>query len=66
MHQNYNGAPAAGSAWLHSGSVGNHVVRGGSWCRDPGLIRSASRASLDADNRGRNDQGFRVARTLTL
>jgi formylglycine-generating enzyme required for sulfatase activity len=62
-HDNYNGAPADGSAW-QAGDCKSSVVRGGSWDEDPQLLRLAGR------NRGssslRDDGlGFRVGRTLT-
>ncbi|WP_297323885.1 formylglycine-generating enzyme family protein [Nitrosomonas sp.] len=44
-HDNYQGAPADGSAWkeANGGDCGRRVVRGGSWFGDPQLLRSAGR-----------------------
>jgi formylglycine-generating enzyme required for sulfatase activity len=61
-HDNYNGAPANGSAWT-AGDCSRRVVRGGSWQSDPEVIRSADRGWDSTDDR-RNDLGFRVGRTL--
>ena len=58
-HDNYQGAPTDGSAWL-SRAVGNmKVIRGGSWYNDPELCRSAYRNLDTRDDRG-NVIGFRV------
>ena len=64
---NYDGAPADGSAWEGDGS--SRVLRGGSWKYEPGDVRSANRLSLDptlqyGDIAFRGfDLGFRVVRT---
>ena len=63
-HENYNGAPSDGSAWLQGGNADRHVVRGGSWINDPQFLRSAGRVGYTTDDRG-NHLGFRVGRTLT-
>ena len=42
-HENYEGAPTDGSAWLSSGESKYRVYRGGSWFSFPGYCRSASR-----------------------
>ncbi|NJM56172.1 MAG: formylglycine-generating enzyme family protein [Synechococcales cyanobacterium RU_4_20] len=57
-HENYEGAPADGSAWLENQSK-LHIQRGGSWLNFPRLCRSASR---NGDNLAfRHDfYGFRV------
>ena len=58
-HENYNGAPTDGSAWLKDGEQNKHTVRGGSWDNDADGCRSANRVRYDSD--GRNDVlGFRV------
>ena len=56
-HDNYEGAPTDGSAWI-SGSEPMKVVRGGSWSSNPRFCRSAFRR-LTRDNRV-NYIGFRV------
>ncbi|UKO97075.1 bifunctional serine/threonine-protein kinase/formylglycine-generating enzyme family protein [Nostoc sp. UHCC 0870] len=47
-HNNYNGAPTDGSAWLISGN-NNCLLRGGSWDGKPGICRSAFRDWVEAD-----------------
>ncbi|HEX8846972.1 MAG TPA: formylglycine-generating enzyme family protein [Pyrinomonadaceae bacterium] len=42
-HQNYNGAPADGSAWLSGGNLSRRVLRGGSWYYGAYSLRSADR-----------------------
>jgi formylglycine-generating enzyme required for sulfatase activity len=42
-HENYDGAPTDGSAWLEGGNSSYRVRRGGSWDYDPWDCRSASR-----------------------
>jgi formylglycine-generating enzyme required for sulfatase activity len=61
-HDNYDDAPADGSAWT-SGGCSRRVVRGGSWYSDPQYLRSADRFGYAADFRS-GDLGFRLARTL--
>ena len=65
-HDNYEGAPRDGSAWLqsHDGDCWRRVVRGGSWIYEPELLRSAFRLRYGRDIRN-HFLGFRVARTLT-
>ncbi len=62
-HDDYNGAPAEGSAWT-SVDCDRRVLRGGSWSPSPQTLRSAGRLSNPPDARFYN-LGFRVARTLT-
>jgi formylglycine-generating enzyme required for sulfatase activity len=62
-HDDYNGAPVDGSAWLLGGEQGRRVVRGGSWDIDPLNLRSASRYGRDAEVRS-GSLGFRLSRTL--
>jgi len=61
-HDNYQGAPSDGSAWL-SGGKDYRVLRGGSWDYGPGNLRLASRNRTSPDIRN-GRYGFRVARTL--
>ena len=58
-HDNYDGAPTDGSAWLKGGDESLRVLRGGSWDYNPGNCRSAYRDGFepDIDN---NFIGFRV------
>ena len=64
-HDNYEGAPTDGSAWLEEGggNCGQHVLRGGSWNYPPNVLRSADR---NADTRDIGDFfiGFRLAQDL--
>jgi Sulfatase-modifying factor enzyme 1 len=64
-HDNYNGAPTDGSAWLQGGEASRRVVRGGSWNDDPQYLRSAYRGWNTTGVRLSN-LGFRVPRTLHL
>ncbi|MBX9255224.1 formylglycine-generating enzyme family protein [Desmonostoc muscorum CCALA 125] len=66
-HNNYQGAPADGSAWFHENDnlyhkQGYAVLRGGSWRLDPTNCRSASRSYNYGAERGYiiNSFGFRV------
>jgi formylglycine-generating enzyme required for sulfatase activity len=61
-NDNYNGAPADGSAWI-SGDCSYRTIRGGSWDYDPRYLRSASRLGYAIDTRD-VWLGFRVGRTL--
>ena len=65
-HENYEGAPDDGSAWLEvgGGDCSRRVVRGGSWYDRPEVLRSAYRSRVERDSL-HLDLGFRVARTLT-
>lgn len=58
-HQNYNGAPADGSAWITGKEVGRHILRGGSWSKGASELRSAQRRGADAEYNSENI-GFRV------
>jgi formylglycine-generating enzyme required for sulfatase activity len=65
-HDNYNGAPTDGSAWIpkrasRRGESGR-VVRGGSWDDYPRYLRAAQRSRYSVENL---NYGFRLARTLT-
>ena len=56
-HENYNGAPADGSAWMSDND--NRLLRGGSWCNIPWSCRSADRHWFARDF-GDHGVGFRV------
>ena len=66
-HNNYEGAPTDGSAWIRRGrwwywrqGFGNiKVIRGGCWCVGPNFCRSASRLYFTRDDRY-DTIGFRV------
>jgi formylglycine-generating enzyme required for sulfatase activity len=64
VHENYEGAPSDGSAWLEGGDCKNRIVRGGSWNNTPVNLRTPNRVGT---SRGFRDNllGFRIARTLT-
>jgi formylglycine-generating enzyme required for sulfatase activity len=49
-HENYNGAPSDGSAWMSGGDSSSRVFRGGSWGYLANYLRSA--------DRGRNAPDF--------
>ena len=61
-HDNYNGAPRDGSAWI-SGDCSRRVIRGGAWNSDPYQLRAAFRGRQPYNFRG-HAIGFRVARSL--
>ena len=62
-HENYEGAPADGSAWLQDADPTFRVIRGGSWHNDTDLVRSAIR--FKRHHKVQFDTlGFRVARTM--
>jgi formylglycine-generating enzyme required for sulfatase activity len=59
-HENYEGAPADGGAWLTGGDEGKRVLRGGAWGFSAASCRSANRYKFAAT--GKNYlTGFRVA-----
>jgi formylglycine-generating enzyme required for sulfatase activity/uncharacterized caspase-like protein len=58
-HENYNGAPTDGSAWIAGGESDRRLLRGGSWLNFPRLCRSASRYRNAPDNRN-HVIGFRL------
>jgi formylglycine-generating enzyme required for sulfatase activity len=57
-HDNYNGAPTDGTAWINN-STENKLLRGGSWSDNPRGCRSADRYFNARDDRF-NDIGFRM------
>ena len=64
-HDNYDGAPTNGSAWMEAdnGNCSNHILRGGSYLDAPDGVRSALRVG-NASGTRLSSLGFRVGRTL--
>jgi formylglycine-generating enzyme required for sulfatase activity len=63
-HNNYNGAPEDGSAWINSPNRGsNRVVRGGGWVNSAQDCRAACRGNNSPGTRSLN-LGFRLALSL--
>jgi formylglycine-generating enzyme required for sulfatase activity len=62
-HEDYQGAPQGGSAWIEGADCSRRVVRSGSWLGLPRNLRSGSRDGITIGNRA-YDLGFRIARTL--
>ncbi|MHB8847414.1 MAG: SUMF1/EgtB/PvdO family nonheme iron enzyme [Burkholderiales bacterium] len=62
-HDNYDGAPADGSAWQGNGAL--RVLRGDSWINinAPQYMRETIRIAIVAAH-GYSEEGFRLARTL--
>lgn len=58
-----SGNPGDGTVRENTGECSRRVVRGGSWVRNPGGLRSAIRIKNLSGSRN-NDLGFRVARSL--
>ena len=63
-HENYDGAPTDGSAWLDGGDASQAVVRGGSWYNFPRSTAAPPAATGSLATAGNDDVGFRAARTL--
>lgn len=64
-HENYNGAPPDGSAWLSEENSSYRVLRGGSWFNHGFNVRSDARSSSSPG--GIYDiLGFRVVCAMTL
>jgi formylglycine-generating enzyme required for sulfatase activity/predicted Ser/Thr protein kinase len=61
-HDNYEGAPADGTAWTEPGCT-QREMRGGSWFTTPAFVRSEYRNRFDQDYRS-NSIGFRVVRDM--
>lgn len=62
-HDDYEGAPADGSAWT-SRNCDQRVARGGSWNYWPEMVRPAFRSKYYSSYRHKHE-GFRITRTLT-
>jgi formylglycine-generating enzyme required for sulfatase activity len=60
-HDNYQGAPKDGRAWMDGGDNSRAVLRGGSWLNGGNDCRVANRDRNGRSGRGVND-GFRLAR----
>ena len=59
-HDNYDGAPTNGSAWIEDGNDNRSPLRGGSWCSIPGYCRSAFRSYASRRDDFNYSYGFRV------
>jgi formylglycine-generating enzyme required for sulfatase activity/tRNA A-37 threonylcarbamoyl transferase component Bud32 len=59
-HDNYDGAPVDGSAWLNGGNSSHRVCRGGSWFNYPRWCRSADRIIYLSVETGIDLIGFRL------
>jgi formylglycine-generating enzyme required for sulfatase activity len=64
-HEDYQGAPVDGSAWLSAGGgdCTQRGLRGGAWYTQPRIVRSATRYKNTTDYR-HNGVGFRLAQDL--
>jgi formylglycine-generating enzyme required for sulfatase activity len=64
-HENYEGAPEEGSAWLEAGrgDCGWRVIRGGCWLTEPEYARSSARNGEERDA-CRSLNGFRIAQNI--
>ncbi len=63
-HDNYEGAPADGSAYLRGSDPNYRVVRGGSWRNDTEFISASVRVKRNSSVQF-DTLGFRVARSLS-
>ena len=63
FHNNYDGAPNDGSAWIAGGDCRSRFIRGGAWNYSAREVRSAVHFINSTDAKY-NALGFRVARTL--
>ena len=59
-HDNYEGAPTDGSAWIENGNDNRSPLRGGSWCSGLDSCRSAYRNFAFRRDYRNYDDGFRV------
>lgn len=62
-HENYQGAPADGSAWEAAGECNSRILRGGSWLSGPQYSRATLRFGFSPKFRA-GDFGLRVVRVL--
>lgn len=58
-HDNYEGAPTDGSAWVSDDNKAVRVLRGGCWFRNPEQCRSANRSNTYHDS-GPSASSFRL------
>ncbi|MBI4854651.1 MAG: SUMF1/EgtB/PvdO family nonheme iron enzyme [Acidobacteria bacterium] len=63
-HENYEGAPTDGSAWLTGADEKKRTARGGGWLNAGFACRSAFRTHVDLTTWKHNAYGFRVAMTV--
>jgi formylglycine-generating enzyme required for sulfatase activity len=63
VHDNYDGAPLDGSAWMSGGDQTRRILRGGCWLYHPRYLRSALRNGFSA-TMANDIVGFRVVREL--
>ncbi|MDQ2821492.1 MAG: SUMF1/EgtB/PvdO family nonheme iron enzyme [Pseudomonadota bacterium] len=63
VHDNYDGAPIDGSAWMTGGDQSRRILRGGCWLYHPRYLRSALRNGFSA-TMSNDIVGFRVVREL--
>jgi formylglycine-generating enzyme required for sulfatase activity len=64
-HDDYQGAPDDGRAWIDDSRGAQRVIRGGGWGDVAHGCRSAARGSISPGNRITN-LGFRLSRPLAL
>jgi len=62
-HENYQGAPADGSAWMEAESCERYVLRGGAWGNRYRSMRTSIRTGYKPHRRSVSF-GFRVAKSL--
>ena len=62
-HENYNGAPIDGHAWIDEPRGSGRLIRGGSWYNVAQFCRSADRSGHSPGFRY-NFLGFRLSRSL--
>jgi formylglycine-generating enzyme required for sulfatase activity len=62
-HENYQGAPADGSAWISGGDQARRGLRGGAYVGLPKTLASTYR-NRSAPHNANSQFGFRIARTL--